>query len=84
MRYQCNPNTTVRAKVNSAGMVQACAVNKCAEKVSVTVTAAVSARGTERYDMDCCVVHETLCAWVVPPRAAQPEREDGVGGRAVV
>lgn len=41
MRYQCNPKTTIRAKVNSAGLVSACAVNKCCDKVSVTVTAAV-------------------------------------------
>ena len=41
MRYQCNPKTTVRAKVDSAGHVTACAVNKCCDKVSVTVTAAV-------------------------------------------
>lgn len=46
MRYQCNPSTTVRAKVNSNGLVQACAVNRCADKVSVTVTAAVSERDT--------------------------------------
>lgn len=44
MRYQCNPKTTVRAKMNSNGLVQACAVNRCADKVAITVTAAVSER----------------------------------------
>eukprot|EP00903_Cladosiphon_okamuranus_P020227 g18566.t2 len=42
VRYQCNPKTTIRAKVNSGGVVSACAVNKCCDKVSVTVTAAVA------------------------------------------
>lgn len=41
VKYECNPKTTVRAKVNSAGLVSACAMNKCCDKVAVTVTAAV-------------------------------------------
>lgn len=50
VRYQCNPKTTIRAKVNSAGLVSACAVNKCCDKVSVTVTAAVSKQKIIRVD----------------------------------
>eukprot|EP00752_Nemacystus_decipiens_P014796 g13172.t2 len=46
VRYQCNPKTTIRAKVNSAGLVSACAVNKCCDKVSVTVTAAAAKNDT--------------------------------------
>ena len=42
VRYQCNPKTTLRAKVNSAGVVTAAAMNKCCKGVAVTVTGAVS------------------------------------------
>lgn len=45
VKYQCNPKTTIRAKVNSAGVMHACAVNKCCDKVAVTVTAAVRISG---------------------------------------
>lgn len=41
VKYACNPKTVVRAKVNSAGVVTACALNKCADKVSVAVTGQV-------------------------------------------
>ncbi|CAN0230079.1 unnamed protein product [Ectocarpus sp. 6 AP-2014] len=46
VRYQCNPKTTVRAKMNSNGLVQACAVNRCADKVAITVTAAAAKNDT--------------------------------------
>lgn len=58
MRYQCNPKTTVRAKMNSNGLIQACAVNRCADKVSITVTAAVSERERESCAMVALVTHD--------------------------
>lgn len=45
VKYQCNPKTVVRAKVNSQGVLSACATNKCADKMSVTVTSQVREKG---------------------------------------
>lgn len=47
MKYACNPKTVVRAKVNSSGVVAACATNRCADKVAITVTAQVRECPTE-------------------------------------
>lgn len=41
VKYALNPQTVVRAKVNSSGVVAACATNKVADKVSITVTGQV-------------------------------------------
>lgn len=70
VKYACNPKTVVRAKVNSAGVVTACALNKCADKVSVAVTGQVSEMKRENIhtrDEEARVFLDRVCFPFPPP-----------------
>lgn len=77
VKYQCNPKTVVRAKVNSQGVLSACATNKCADKMSITVTSQVR----EKEDK-----HASKYVPSVGARCLSVEEEDSLGsvGRGVI